>query len=56
MNAAPEPAEERPDDLGSPSEIDLEVQRFVQDLRLIQDAQASNGTLRRSHLHERPSK
>jgi hypothetical protein len=56
MNAAPEPAEERRDDLGSPSEIDLEVQRFVQDLRLIQDAQPSDSTPRRSHPHERPSR
>jgi hypothetical protein len=56
MNTAPEPAEERRVDLGSPSEIDLEVRRFVQDLRQIQDSQPSDNTPRRSQLHERPSK
>ncbi len=56
MNTAPETPEERRDGLGSLSEIDLEVRRFVQDLRLIQDAQPSDSTPRRSHPNERPSR
>jgi hypothetical protein len=55
MSTAPEPAEEH-DDLSRLSAIDLEVRRFVQDLRLIQGIEPSNGTPRRSHPHERPSK